>query len=237
MNIIFAVIRNPEFVINNKYTSFINSLKNLSETSKIVLINASSKEIKLDRANIEVLNTTAMASDLNIYGAISGYLNQYQNDENDYVAICNVENILFTRDPLLFLKHFDKDLYFYSLSHINNESTQIKSDYENFVKTCNFYMGNDFDSLSIGTHFFGGKLSAMKALLLTLFLNVNRNSANTITSQAVLSYVHKHFYNLFKVQMFTNQFCMLVDDKSKAESILDDEELSKKQYAVIYFTS
>jgi hypothetical protein len=224
-------------VINDKYISFINSIENLSESSKIVLINASSKEIKLNHSNCEILNTASMASDLNIYGVISGYLNMNHMDENDYVAICNIENILFTRDPLLFLKHFDKDLYFYSLSHINNENTQIKSDYENFVKTCNFYMGNDFDSLSIGTHFFGGKLSAMKALLLTLFLNVNRNSANTITSQAVLSYVHKHFYNLFKVQMFTNQFCILVDDKNKAESILEDKELSKKQYAVIYFTS
>jgi len=234
MNTLFAIVKNLEFVEGEKYKLFFESLKNLDTNDKVVILNTTSAVIKNSSSKCEILNITTMNSDLNIYGAMSGYLNQHKLDENDYIVVCDIENVVFTRNPFSFLKYFKKDLYFYSLSYIANETNQKKTEYENFMKTCNFYLGNDFESYSIGTHFFGGKNNIFKALILTLFLEVNRNSAHPITTQAVLSYTHKHFYNLFDVTMLSNQFCKVVENQNKAESIFSNEEQAKNQYLLLY---
>jgi hypothetical protein len=234
MNTIFSIVKNPSFINDNKYKLFIESLNNLDGDTKVVILNSTSLDLNLKpNSRLEVLNVTPMNSDLNIYGAISGYLSNDKTSNDGYVLVVNIEHILFTRNPFSFLKHFKKDLYFYSLNHLSNESAQRKNEYVNFVKTCNFFMGNDYDSYSVGNHIFGGKMYAFKALLVTLFLEVNRNSAHLITSQSVLSYVHKHFFNLFDITMFNNQFCKVVESQMMAESAYKNDEESKKQYVII----
>ncbi len=234
MNTVFTIIKNADFIKEHKYKLFIESLKNLDNDTKVVIVNTTSLELNsLNSSSCETLNVTPMASDLNIYGAISGYINSHKISNEDFCLLVNMENVLFTRNPFLFLKHFKKDLFFYSLNHITNESSKKKIDYANFVKTCNFFMGNDYDSYSIGSHIFGGKTFAFKALLITLFLEVNRNSAHLITTEAVLSYIHKHYYNLYDLGMFNNQFCKVVENQMMAESIFSNGEESKKQYVII----
>ena len=234
MNTLFSVIRNAKFVQDEKYKLFLSSLKNLDVNDKVVILNTTSLEIKIPNKNCQVINVASMNSDLNIYGTMSGYLNQNKLNEDDYVIVCDIENVVLTRNPFSYLKYFKKDLYFYGTKYVANETDQKKLEYENFMKTCNFYLGNDFDSYSLETHFFGGKSNAFKALLLTLYLEVNRNSANLITSQAVLSYTHKHFFSLYDVSMLTNQFCKIVENQNMAESIFTSEEQSKKQYLILY---
>ncbi len=234
MNILFSVIRNPEFIKDDKYKLFLSSLKNLDANDRVVILNATSLEIKISEKNCEVINIASMSSDLNIYGMMSGYLSQNKTNNDDYIIVCDIENVVFTRNPFSYLKYFKKDLYFYSMKYVANETTQKKLDYERFMKTCNFYLGNDFESYSVETHFFGGKSNTFKALLLTLYLEVNRNSAHLITSQAVLSYTHKHVCNLYDVTMLSNQFCKIVENQNAAESIFTSEEQSKKQYLLIY---
>ena len=234
MNIVFSVVRNSEFVKNKKYKSFFDSLENLNSNTNVIVINSTSEELdKKITKNHQVINNAPMGSDLNLYGSISGLLSQIKPNNDDLILLVDIENIVFTRDPFSYIQHFDKDLYFYSMNHISNESEKVKTEYIDFVKTCNFYMGNDFDSYSIGTHIFGGKCFAFKSILFSLFLNVNRNSANLLTSGAVLSYTHKHINNLYNVGMLTNQFCKVVTNQNMAESIYGNLDESKKQYAVI----
>jgi len=234
MNIIFSIVKNVDFVKEHRYSLFLNSLNNLDNDTKVVIINASGLDLhSSDKMSCEIVNVTPMNSDLNIFGSISNYLSNNKFADSDYVLLTNMENIVFTRNPFSYVKHFKKDLYFYSMNHISNETQQKRDDYSNFVKTCNYFMGNDYDSYSIGNHIYGGKVFAFKALLITLFLEVNRNSAHLITTQAVLSYIHKHFYNTFDTGMFNNQFCKIVEDQMLAESIFTNEEDSKKQYAII----
>lgn len=233
MNTIFSIIRNQNFIENKQLEVYINSLIKLDNNFKVVIVNSTPVELNLQHEQIETLNLGSTTSDLNIFGLIQRYLNHIQVEKNDYIIVCDVEKILFTRNPFSYLKHFDKDIYFYSTKHISNESNQKKSDFENFVKTCNYYLGNDFDAFSIESNFFAGKNQAFKALLLSLFFEVNRNSAHQITTQAVLSYVYKHFFNLFDGLMLNNQFIKIVGNYEAAESILDDELNSKKQYVLI----
>lgn len=234
MNTVFTIIKNADFISELKYKFFVESLKHLGNDTKVVIINTTNLELNfLGSPSCEILNVTPMASDLNIYGAISGYINGNKISNDDFCLLVNMENILFTRNPFSFLKHFKKDLFFYSLKFISNESIEKKINYANFVKTCNFFMGNDFESFSIGSHIFGGKTFAFKALLVTLFLEINRNSAHLITTEAVLSYIHKHYYNLYDLGMFNNQFCKIVENQIMAESIFSNVEESKKQYVII----
>lgn len=234
MNTVFTIVKNADFIKEQKYKLFVESLKHLDDDTKVVIINTTSLELNsLNSPSCEIINVTPMASDLNIYGAISGYVNGHKIANEDFCLLVNMENILFTRNPFSFLKHFKKDLFFYSLNIISNESHKKKTDYVNFIKTCNFFMGNDYDSYSIGSHIFGGKTFAFKALLITLFLEVNRNSAHLITSEAVLSYIHKHFNSLYDLGMFNNQFCKVVENQIVAESIFSNDEESKKQYVII----
>jgi hypothetical protein len=234
MNTIFAIVKNPDFIKNKKYKIFIDSLKNLDSETKVVIFNSTDQEISIsEKSFCNTVNVAPMASDLNLYGAISGYIRNNNFSNDDFSILVNMENVIFTRNPFSYLKHFKKDLYFYSLNHIGNESIQKKNDYTNFVKTCNFFMGNDYDSYSVGSNMFGGKNFALKALLITLFLEVNRNSAHLITTQAVLSYVHKHFNTLYELGMFNNQFCKVVENQMKAELVYSNPEDSKQQYVIM----
>ena len=234
MNTVFSIIRNADFAKDQKHKLFLKSIANLDSNTKVVIVNSTSVEMDTLGNKFETINVTPMGSDLNIFGAISGYLNQNKLNHDDYILVSDIENIVFTRNPFSFLKHFNKDLYFYSLKYVSNETTKKKSDYENFLKTCNYFMGNDYESFSVGSHIFAGKNQVFKALLLTLFLEVNRNSAHLITTEAVLSYIHKHLAALYNVAMFTNQFCKVVENQNMAESILEDDEQSKKQYLIIH---
>lgn len=232
MNTIFVVVKNSEFLENQKYNTFLNSIERFCSDTKIIFINSTSKEMN-PVSNCEIVNVAPMNSDLNIYGTIIGLINQNKINDEDYILLADIENILFTRNPFSFLKHFNKDLYFYSLNVVSKETQKNRVDYANFVKTCNFFLGNDYESYSIGKHLMAGKCNAFKSLVLTLFLEVNRNSAHFITTQAVLSYTHKHFNNLFNVGMFTNNFCRIAESSNAAESIYSNDEESKKQYVVL----
>ena len=106
MNTLFAIVKNLEFVEGEKYKLFFESLKNLDTNDKVVILNTTSAVIKNSSSKCEILNITTMNSDLNIYGAMSGYLNQHKLDENDYIVVCDIENVVFTRNPFSFLKYF-----------------------------------------------------------------------------------------------------------------------------------
>ena len=234
MNTVFTIIKNEDFIKEHKYKLFIESLKNLDNDTKVVIVNTTSLELNsFSSSSCEILDVTPMASDFNIYASIMEYIKSHKISNEGFCLLVNMENVLFTRNPFSFLKHFKKDLFFYSLNYIPNESSEKKTDYANFVKTCNFFMGNDYYAYSFVSDIFGGKTFAFKALLITLFLEVNRNSTHLITTEAVLSYIHKHYYNLYDLGMFNNQFCKVVENQMMAESIFSNEEDAKKQYVII----
>ena len=235
MNTVFSIIRNAEFVKKKQYDVFVNSLKNLNSSVKVVILNSTSEELnKEDFKNCDILNISPNECDLNIYGSLLGYFGQIKFEDSDYILFTNVETTLFTRNPFDFFKHFKHDLFFYSPCHINAESEKNKVNYENYLKTCNFYLGNDFETFSIGDHFFAGKYNNFKALIFNLFMEVNRNSASIITTQAVLSYSIRHLAGIYRTNILNHNFYKKVNSIQDVSDLLENEIESRKQYMILY---
>lgn len=235
MNVIFVSIKNADFFSSENFSIFKHSLSFLDKNDKVVFLNSSSE--KIDRLDIdnsyEVLNITPLDCDLNLYGAVLNCLRLLESSPIDYVVMLSSENIIFTRNPFDYFKHFKKNIYFYSMSTVDKESFANRINYGNFVKTCNYFMGDEFDTLSIGEHFYAADYNTFKSLVLTLFLNVNRNSAAHIYLKPILSYVYKNLCALYKVSLLDSNFLRKCSSLSAIKDTVGNPVESKKQYVLL----
>ena len=235
MNTVLSIVRDIDFVNSKNYDVFADSLKNLGSSVRKVIFNSSSVELDKEYfSNCEIMNVAPIEGELNIYGAILGFLGQNSFEDSDYLLLTNLESTVFTRNPFDFFKHFKHDLSFYSPCHITAETEKNKINYENYLKTCNFYLGNDFDTISIGEQFFSGKYNSFKALIFNLFMEVNRNSASTITSRAVLSYNVRHLSGIYKTNILNQNFYRKVNSIQDVRNLISNDIESKKQYIILH---
>ena len=207
MNTLILILKNDSLFDQVRFEEYTNSLEKFFSQSQIFILNCTqnnflAKNIK----NLQVVNVTPLDSDLNVYSTIISILNALSKQPNNYVIISEMNNVSFERNPFSYFDHFKNDLYFCNQGHIQNESSKTKDNYSNFIKTCSYFIGNEFDCVSVGQQFFGGTYDSMKFLALLLFLETNRNSANIISSQSVLTYMLSHISALYKVKLLDNSF-------------------------------
>lgn len=235
MNVIFVTVKNGDFFSSENYSLFKQSLSHLEKNDKIVILNSTS--IKIEKLEIynsyEILDVAPLDCDLNVYGAVLNYLRLFENSPIEYVMMLSSENIFFTRNPFDYFKYFKKNIYFYSMSTVDRESVANRINYGNFVKTCNYYVGDEFNTLSIGECLYAADYNTFKSLVLFLFLNVNRNSAAHIHIKSIFSYAYKNLCTLYKVSLLDTNFIKKYSSLSAINNVVNNTIESKKQYVLL----
>jgi hypothetical protein len=207
MNTLILILKNDSLFDQLNFEEYLDSLEELFNQSQIFILNCTQINfITKNSKNVQMVNVTQLDSDLNVYSTIISILNSIAKQSNNYVIISEMNKVSFERNPFSYFDHFKNDLYFCNQGHIQNESSKTKDNYSNFVKTCSYFIGKEYDCISVGQQFFGGTYDSIKFLTLMLFLETNRNSANIINVQSVLTYMLPNISALYKVKLLDNLF-------------------------------
>lgn len=207
MNTLILIIRNKIDKNHIDIVKYFESIEKYFDKSLVFIVNCAQEDLSFIKSqNIRVVETTYLDSDSNIFAVILQVLNSISKLDNKYVIISDVNNVFFERNSFSYLEHFKNDLYLCNFGSIQAEPIHTKNRFSNFIKTCSYFLGNENAGLSIGGQFFGGTYDAIKSLSLILFLETNRNSAQIIDIQSILSYIYSYLETLYKVKFLDQTF-------------------------------
>lgn len=233
MNFIILFLENSKYLNTDKFKYFKKSLQNLSNDTRIIVFNSTNEILnQVDFSNCSIVNIQAGEQKfITFYHFILSNFSNISLQSDDYIFIGNMENIIFTKDLFKYFKHFKKDFYFYETGKILTNN--CPNEYTDFLDTKNYYLNDTYNTLFIGDKFYAAKLQSFKTLLLTLFLQINSNSAVDITCKSVLSYIYPYLKQLYDISILNSNFFREFKNEEMVNKLYDENNFKISEYLIL----